>query len=389
MHAVYLDYNATTPLSPLALKAMLPYFTERFGNPASPHIFGKEAQDAVEETRALLAKIFDTTPEEWIFTSGATEALNMALQGIAKAYAGTSRRHILVAATEHKAVLDPLKALAEQGWEIEVLSVSSRGEVEPDTLRKALRSTTLMVAVMFANNETGVIQPIAQLAKIAHEAGAFFVCDTTQAVGKIPFSLSELDVDVAVLSAHKFYGPKGIGALYIRRKNPRVLLKPLFYGGGHERGLRSGTLAVPLIVGMGVALQATLEELPTCQSRLQNLRERLWQGIQALYPSAYINGEGAYRLPNTLSVTFPGLKASDLLGRMPLLAVATGSACTSAKPEPSHVLLAMGLTPADAKATLRFSLGCPTTEADIELAIEYLSRAIQTLRPAYAPKSSY
>ncbi|MCX7980404.1 MAG: cysteine desulfurase [Bacteroidia bacterium] len=379
---VYLDYNATTPVRKEALEAMLPYFSERFGNAASPHLFGKEAQDAVEAARTTLATHLGTSPQEWIFTSGATEALNLALQGVAAAYRESGKNHLLLAATEHKAVLDPAQALQQQGWTVELLPVTPEGLVEPDTLRKHLRPSTLLVAIMLANNETGVVQPIHELARLTHEAGAFFLCDTTQAIGKIPVSLPDLDVDIAVLSAHKFYGPKGIGALFIRRKNPRVVLRPLLYGGGHERGLRSGTLAVPLIVGMAAALQATLTELPAATERLLSLREKLWQGIQALYPSARVNGASAPRLPNTLSVTFPGLKASDIMARAPYLAVATGSACTSAKPEPSHVLLAMGLSPAEAKATLRFSLGLPTTEADIDLALDYLRVALSALAPA-------
>ncbi len=376
---VYLDYNATTPVVPAVWEAMRPYFLERFGNPASPHLFGKEAAEAVEAARQSLAEAFGTSPQEWIFTSGATEGLNLAIQGLAAAYESTPRRHLLVAATEHKAVLDPAKALQARGWEVELLPVTRQGVVEPDTLRKALKPTTLLVAILLANNETGVLQPIPELAQLAHEAGAFFLCDTTQAVGKVPFRLPEVDVDLAVLSAHKFYGPKGTGALYVRRRNPRVTLKPLLYGGGHERSLRSGTLATPLIIGMQAALQWCLEELPLQSKRLSQLREKLWQGIQTLYPEAYVNGAAAPRLPNTLSVTFPGYKASDLLARAPLLAAATGSACTSAKPEPSHVLLAMGLSPQEARATLRFSLGYPTTEADIERALGYLEGALRSL----------
>lgn len=375
---VYLDYNATTPLLPAVWEAMRPYFLEQFGNAASPHLWGKEAEAAVETARQTLAFLLQVSPQELIFTSGATEALNLALLGTAYAYASTGKKHILVTATEHKAVLDPAAYLASQGWEVEYLPVSGEGLVAPDTLRKALRPTTLLVAIMLANNETGVLQPIQELASLAHEAGAFFLCDTTQALGKLPVSFSALDIDLGVLSAHKFYGPKGIGALYVRRKNPRVTLKPLLLGGGHERGLRSGTLPVPLIVGMAKALELVLQE--DSSSRLSFLRNRLWEGILQLYPTAKWNGYAAPRLPNTLNVTFPGLRAKDILSRAPLLAAATGSACTSAKPEPSHVLLAMGLPPEEAHASLRFSLGLPTTEEEITSALNYLGEALAQLQ---------
>jgi len=381
---IYLDYNATTPLLPEVWEAMQPYFLERFGNPASPHLYGKEAETAIEESRAALAQLLGASPQEIIFTSGATEALNLALQGLARTYAHHPRKHLLIAATEHKAVLDPAAYLATQGWEVEYLPVTAQGLVEPDTLAKALRPTTLLVAVMLANNETGVIQPIPDLVELAHHAGAFFLCDTTQAVGKIPVSFTQLRVDLAVLSAHKFYGPKGIGALYVRRRQPRVALSPLLMGGGHERGLRSGTLPTPLIVGLYKALEITLQRLPEATARLEALRQQLWEGIQRLYPAAYQNGAQAPRLPNTLSVTFPGVKARDILARAPLLAAATGSACTSAPPEPSHVLRAMGLSEAEALATLRFSLGRLTTEAEIEEALAYLAKALQSLQPQKA-----
>lgn len=379
---VYLDYNATTPVLPQVLEAMRPYFTEHFGNAASPHLWGKEAHDAVESARQTLAQGLGVSPQELIFTSGATEALNLALFGIAQAYERTGRRHILVSATEHKAVLDPAKALAARGWEVEILPVDESGLVPPEVLRHALRPNTLLVAVMLANNETGVIQPIQTLTAIAHEKGALFLCDTTQAIGKLPVSLPGMDVDVAVLSAHKFYGPKGIGALYVRRRAPRVSLQPLILGGGHERGLRSGTLAVPLIVGMAAAFELVHQDLPQESQRQAALRDKLMQGIQALYPAAIVHGLKAPRVPNTLSVAFPGVKASDILARAPLLAAATGSACMSAHPEPSHVLLAMGCPPELARSTLRFSVGRPTQTNDIERALHHLSAALHTLRPA-------
>nr|BAL55274.1 NifS protein [uncultured Bacteroidetes bacterium] len=384
---VYLDFNATTPLLPDALEAMLPYLREHFGNAASPHLYGKEAETAVENARKTLADLLGISPQELIFTSGATEALNLALQGLARAYASTPKKHLLISATEHKAVLDPAAYLASQGWEVEIVPVTSAGLVEPSTLEKLLRPTTLAVAIMLANNETGVLQPIPDLAKIAHERGAFFLCDTTQAVGKLPVSFGQLGIDLAVLSAHKFYGPKGIGALYVRRRAPRVLLHPLIFGGGHERGLRSGTLPVPLIVGMAAALSYSLNHLEEASARISTLSALLWKGIQKLYPSARLNGAEAQRLPNTLSVTFPGIKARDILARAPLLAAATGSACTSAQPQPSHVLQAMGLSPADATSTLRFSLGIPTTEEDIQLALSYLKKALEALQPSQPPKT--
>jgi len=379
---VYLDYNATTPVLPEVLDAMRPYFSERFGNPASPHLWGKEAHDAVESARQTLAQGLGVSPQELTFTSGATEALNLALFGIAYAYQHTGKRHILVSATEHKAILDPAKALAARGWEVELLPVDANGLIPPDTLKQALRPDTLLVAIMLANNETGVLQPIKALATVAHEQGAIFLCDTTQAIGKVPVSLPDLDVDVAVLSAHKFYGPKGIGALYTRRRAPRVSVQPLILGGGHERGLRSGTLPVPLIVGMATAFDLVHRDLPQESQRQAALRDKLMQGIRALYPAAIVHGLQAPRLPNTLSIAFPGLKASDILARAPLLAAATGSACTSARPEPSHVLLAMGCAPEVARSTLRFSVGRLTQEKEIDQALHYLSIALQALHPA-------
>lgn len=373
---VYLDYNATTPVLPEVLRAMAPYFTEHFGNAASPHLWGKEASDAVESARTLLANGLGITAQELTFTSGATEALNLALFGIAEAYQTTGRRHILLSAIEHKALLDPAKVLAARGWQVELIPVGEDGRVTPDSLRALVRADTLMVCVMLANNETGVIQPVSELAQVAHEQGALFLCDTTQAVGKIPVSLPALGVDVAVLSAHKFYGPKGIGALYTRRRDPRVSLRPLIYGGGHERGLRSGTLAVPLIVGMAAAFERVHQDLEAETMRQRALRDRLREGLRTLYPKAIEHGANAPRLPNTLSIAFPGLKASDILAKVPMVAAATGSACTSAHPEPSHVLLAMGCSPEMARSTLRFSVGRMTTEAEIERALQYLSTVL-------------
>ncbi|MCS6789820.1 MAG: cysteine desulfurase [Bacteroidia bacterium] len=380
---VYLDYNATTPVAPPVLEKMSPYWARYFANPASPHLLGKEAQDAVDQARQTIANLMGTTPQELVFTSGATEALNLAIQGVALAYESTPRRHILISATEHKAVLDPALSLAQRGWEVEVLPVTPSGLVEPDVLRRAIRPTTLLVAIMLANNETGIIQPIRELIPIVREAGAFFLCDTTQAAGKIPLSFQELDIDLAVLSAHKFYGPKGIGLLYVRRRSPRVSLRPLLLGGGHERGLRSGTLPVPLIVGMAAALEYALQDLPQTLASLSAKTTLLWERIQQVSPSARLNGADAPRLPNTLSVIFPGVLARELLARMPLVAVATGSACTSAKPEPSHVLLAMGLSPEQARATLRFSVGRPTTLEEIERAQHYLAQALAELKLAH------
>jgi len=379
MRVVYLDYNATTPLLPEVRAAMDPYWSERFANPASPHLLGKEAADAVAEARATIARILNVSPGELIFTSGATEALNLAIQGLAATYQASERRHILVAATEHKAVLEPCLDLRERGFEVEVLPVTLKGLVEPEILQAMLRPTTLLVAIMLANNETGVLQPVSQLAEIAHQKGAFFLCDTTQGLGKIPFSMTELGVDMAVLSTHKFYGPKGIGALYIRRRSG-IRLRPLIRGGGHEEGLRSGTLPVPLIVGMAAALQAVSRQLPTEMPRLERLRNQLEARILELYPQAQIHGKGARRLPNTTHIAFPGLRASDLLARMPFVAVATGSACTSARPEPSHVLSAMGVSAEVAKSSLRFSLGLPTTQEDIDLALFHLKNALKSCR---------
>jgi len=359
---------------------MAPYWSERFANPASPHLLGKEVSDAVAEARTTIAHLLGATAREITFTSGATEALNLAIQGLAAMYKPTERKHILVAATEHKAVLEPALRLREADFAVEVLPVTPDGLVTPAALQAHLRPTTLLVAIMLANNETGVIQPVRELVEVTHGVGAYFLCDTTQAVGKLPVSFSELGVDMAVLSAHKFYGPKGVGALYIRRRSG-VRLRPLVLGGGHEEGLRSGTLAVPLIIGMAAALKAVSQRLSEEMPRLARLRDRLESGIRALYPEARVHAASAPRLPNTTNIAFPGLKASDLLARMPYLAVATGSACTSAKPEPSHVLLAMGVSADIAKSSLRFSIGLPTTEAEIDLALSYLQKALALQKP--------
>ena len=359
---------------------MAPYWSERFANPASPHLLGKEVSDAVAEARTTIAHLLGATAREITFTSGATEALNLAIQGLAAMYKPTERKHILVAATEHKAVLEPALRLREADFAVEVLPVTPDGLVTPAALQAHLRPTTLLVAIMLANNETGVIQPVRELVEVTHGVGAYFLCDTTQAVGKLPVSFSELGVDMAVLSAHKFYGPKGVGALYIRRRSG-VRLRPLVLGGGHEEGLRSGTLAVPLIIGMAAALKAVSQRLSEEMPRLARLRDRLESGIRALYPEAQVHAASAPRLPNTTNIAFPGLKASDLLARMPYLAVATGSACTSAKPEPSHVLLAMGVSADIAKSSLRFSIGLPTTEAEIDLTLSYLQKALALQKP--------
>lgn len=369
---LYLDYNSTTPVDPEVLATMLPYFTSAFGNAASrTHQKGWEAAAAADQARTQIAELLNCTAQEIIFTSGATEALNIAIRGVWGAY-GKTRPHIIAAATEHKAVLDTCKDLESSGAELTILPVNREGCVDPDQLQAALRPTTALVCIMLANNETGIVQDLRPLADRVHAAGALLLSDTTQAIGKIPVDVDELGIDLCCVSAHKIYGPKGVGALYMRRKNPRVSLKPIYTGGGHERGLRSGTLNVPGIVGLGKAAALAIQYRWDEAARLSGLRTRFEQILTEL-PDVFINGSIRNRLPNTTNLTFSGIRADQLITRLPHLAMATGSACTSALPEPSHVLSAMGLSADAAYASVRISLGkgsneIPTLEAAKEIA---------------------
>ncbi len=389
--AVYLDHAATTPVRPEVLEAMWPYFAEHFGNASSRnHAFGWTAAEAVDVARERVAGLIGAEPSEIVFTSGATEALNTAIKGVAQAYAAKGR-HLLTLATEHKAVLDVYARLARkgnassaghhEGCAAELLPVDRNGLLDPAALADRLRDDTVLVACMLGNNETGVRQDIGAIAEQVHARGSLLLVDATQAVGKVPVVVQELGADLLALSAHKFGGPKGVGALYVRRRNPRVRITPLLDGGGHERGRRSGTLNVPGIVGLGMAAELARRELLASGERLRALREHL-ESLAAQQLQARVHAADVERLPHIANLCLPGLldagqKAEAMLARVQgQLAASTASACSSASLEPSHVLLAMGLSPAEADASIRLSLGWNSTEADVERAIAVLAEAL-------------
>jgi cysteine desulfurase len=372
---VYLDNQATTRCDPRVVEAMLPWFTEHYGNPHSvEHVMGTEAEAAVEDARAHVAALIGADPKELVFTSGATESNNIAIKGAAR-FAGTAeRRRIVTVATEHKCVLESVGDLAAEGFEPVFLPVRPDGLLDPDTLRAALEVPTLLVSVMAVNNEIGVIQDIPALAAIAKQAGALFHCDIAQATGKIPLDLSAWKVDLASISGHKIYGPKGVGALYVRRR-PRVRLSPLFSGGGQERGLRSGTLPTPLIVGLGEACRLAAAEMTEETARIAGLRQSLLDRLSADIPGLTINGNMDARIRGNLNLTFPSATAAELMEHVPDLCVSTGSACSSAAIEPSYVLRALGLSDEAASRTLRIGIGRFTSPADIDYAAAALAAA--------------
>jgi cysteine desulfurase len=377
---VYLDHHATTPVDPRVLQAMLPYFSEKFGNPASRnHAFGWEAEQAVEHARSRIAALIGASPREMIFTSGATESVNLALKGVAEAYQGRGD-HIVTVVTEHRAVLDTCRRLEARGLRVTYLPVDREGLVDPEEVRRAITERTILVSVMFANNEIGVIQPIREISRVVRERGVLFHSDATQAVGKIPVHVEEDGIDLLSFSAHKLYGPKGVGALYVRSRNPRVELVPQIDGGGHERGLRSGTLNVPAIVGFGEACAICQREMEGEGRRLAALRDRLMNRLLAELDEVVIHGSLEHRLPNNLNLSFLGVEATTLMMNVKELAVSSGSACSSATPEPSHVLRALGL-PADlARGAIRIGLGRFNTEEEIEYAAGRLIEAVRKLR---------
>lgn len=376
---IYLDNNSTTPLDPAVLEAMLPYFREKFGNAASTtHAFGWVADQAVADAREQVAALIGAEAGEMVFTSGATEAINLALKGVFETYRGKGN-HIITASTEHKAVLDTCHHLTLQGARITMLPVQSDGLLDPDELSKHLGPETILVCVMMANNETGVIQPVREFADRVHEAGALFMSDATQACGKIQVNVSDDHIDLLPFSAHKLYGPKGVGALYVRRKNPRVKLTAQIDGGGHEHGLRSGTLNVPGIVGFGKACSLASQKMWDDAQKMSVLRTKLEQALLD-FGNVSVNGNTKARLPNTTNLSFSGIRAPSLLKEVGDIALSTGSACSSALAEPSHVLRAMGLTDEIAYSSVRFSLGRFTTEEEIETSLIAFGRAIKKLR---------
>ena len=375
-----MDCYATTPVDPRVLEEMLPYFTDFYGNPASvTHAYGWTAEAAVKQARSRIAEAIGADPSEIIFTSGATESNNLAIKGVAEAYFSRGK-HLVTVATEHQAVLDPLQYLETLGFEVTRLPVGADGLVDLDQLAAALRPDTILVSVMAANNEIGVLQPLEAIGQLCHDRQILFHTDGAQAVGKIPLNVHQQSIDLLSLTAHKVYGPKGIGALYVRRKNPRVQLAPQLHGGGQERGLRSGTLPVPQIVGFGAALQIALEEQETENDRLRGLRDRLWQALQVL-DGVYLNGHLQHRLAGNLNISIEGIQGQALLlALQPHLAISSGSACTTAKVELSHVLQALGRSRALSLASLRFGLGRFTTLEQIDTAAQITIEMIQRLR---------
>lgn len=377
---IYMDNHATTPVDPRVFEAMTPYFTEIFGNSASRnHAFGWQAEEAVDIARKQVADLIGATSKEIIFTSGATESNNLAIKGIAEMYQEKGN-HIITIATEHKAVLDSCKHLEKQGYRVTYLPVDKDGLIDPEDIRKAITAKTILISVMTANNEIGVIQPIAEIGKIARQHGVIMHTDAVQAVGKIPFNVNEMNVDLVSITAHKMYGPKGVGALYVRRKNPRVMLSPMIDGGGHERGMRSGTLNVPGIVGLGKAAELARLELTTENVRMATLRDRLKDGIMNAIPDVYINGHPTKRLPGNLNISFAYVEGESLLMGIGDIAVSSGSACTSASLEPSYVLKALGVGEELAHSSIRFGLGRFNTEAEVDFAINKVVEAVNKLR---------
>ncbi|OCQ97027.1 cysteine desulfurase IscS [Nostoc sp. MBR 210] len=377
---IYLDCHATTPVDERVLAAMLPYFTEKFGNPASiNHVYGWEAEAAVKQTREILAAAINATPEEIVFTSGATEANNLAIKGIAEAYFQKGQ-HIITVATEHKAVLDPCEYLKSLGFEITILPVQPDGLIDLNQLETACRPETILVSVMAANNEIGVLQPLAEIGKICRDRNIIFHTDAAQAIGKIPLDVQAMNIDLMSLTAHKVYGPKGIGALYVRRRNPRVQLAPQQHGGRHERGMRSGTLYTPQIVGFGKAVELALAEQATETARLTQLRESLWTQLSQL-EGIHLNGHPTQRLAGNLNISVEGVDGAALsLGLQPMMAVSSGSACSSAVIAPSHVLTALGNSEQLAYASVRFGIGRFNTAEEIDIVAKSAIATIQSLR---------
>ncbi|HEV3260711.1 MAG TPA: IscS subfamily cysteine desulfurase [Gemmataceae bacterium] len=377
---IYMDNNATTRTDPRVLEAMLPFFTEHFGNAASRnHSFGREAEEAVDQARQQIAALIGADPREIIFTSGATESDNLAIKGVAGMYRRQGN-HIVTAATEHRAVLDTCKRLAREGFRVTFLPVDRFGRVSAEHVAEALTDQTILVTVMAANNEIGTLQPVGAIGKVCKERGVLFHTDAVQAAGKVPLAVEAMGIDLLSLSAHKLYGPKGVGALYVRRRDPRVRLEPMMDGGGHERGMRSGTLAVPAIVGFGKACALCQNEMPEEAERLRRLRERLRQGIMDRLSDTCLNGHPTERLPGNLNLSFAYVEGEALLMGMRDVAISSGSACTSASIEPSYVLKAVGLGDDLAHSSIRFGLGRFNTEEEVDYVIEEVVRTANRLR---------
>jgi cysteine desulfurase len=377
---IYMDNNSTTRVDPRVVEEMIPFFATHYGNAASRHhVFGWKAEEAVERAREQVAQLIGASAKEIVFTSGATESNNLALKGIASMYRRQGE-HLITAATEHKAVIDPCKRVEREGFRVTFLPVDRFGRVAPEQVAEALTDRTILVSIMAANNEVGTLSPIREIGRLCKERGVLFHSDAVQAVGKIPIDVEEMGIDLLSLSAHKIYGPKGIGALYIRRRNPHVRLDPLFDGGGHERGMRSGTLAVPNIVGLGKACELCREEMPGESDRLRSLSERLRRGIMELLTDAFLNGHPTERLPGNINLSFAYVDGDALLMAMKNVAVSSASACTSASIEPSYVLKAMGVSDELAHSSIRFGLGRFNTEEEVDFVIKEVVNAVTRLR---------
>jgi len=376
---IYLDYQATTPMDPRVLEAMLPYFTYKFGNPHSrSHSYGWEAEEGVEKARGQIARLIGADEKEVIFTSGATESNNLAIRGVAEFYKDR-KNHIVTTVTEHKCVLDTCRHLEQSGFEVTYVPVQQNGLIDLDVLREAITDRTVAVSVMAVNNEIGVIQPLAEIGRICREKKVFFHTDAAQAAGKIPLDVEAMNIDLLSISGHKIYGPKGIGALYVRRK-PRVRLVPLIVGGGQERGFRSGTLPTPLCVGLGEAAEICLKEMDAEAGRLKKLQERMLKGLQAKLPEIYVNGDLEHRIPGNLNISFAHVEGESLMMGIKGLSVSSGSACTSASLEPSYVLRALGVEEEMAHTSLRIGLGRFTTEQEVDTAVADLVHHVTKLR---------
>ncbi len=377
---IYLDNHSTTPADPRVVEAMLPYFTEKFGNAASRnHAFGWEAEEAVDKARKQIAHLIHADAKELVFTSGATESDNLAIKGVAEMYREKGD-HIITSTTEHRAVLDTCKALEKKGVKVTYLAVDKTGMVNPEDVRNAITEKTILVTIMMANNEIGTINPVKEIGKIAKEKGILFHCDATQGVGKIPVDVQDMGIDLMSFTAHKIYGPKGVGALYVRKKAPRVRVAPMMDGGGHERGMRSGTLPVPLIVGFGKACELCEKEMASESVRLAALRDRLHESITKSLDEVYLNGHPTLRLPNNLNLSFAYVEGESLLMGVKEIALSSGSACTSATLEPSYVLRALGVGSDLAHSSIRFGLGRFSTEEEVDYTAKRIVEVVNRLR---------
>ena len=377
---IYLDNQATTPIDPVVLSAMLPYFREKFGNAGSVHhAYGRESKEAVERSRRFLAESIRCRPIDIIFTSGATESINLAIKGVCKKY-NSNGRHIITQQTEHKAVLDTCASIEKAGWSVTYLPVDSDGLVSPDSVLNAIEKDTVMVSIMHANNEIGTIQPVSDIGTICRKEKIFFMVDACQSFGKLDINVDRMNIDLLAATAHKIYGPKGIGFLYARQKDPKVRLEMQMDGGGHERGFRSGTLPVPQIVGLGKAIELCLKTKDEESQRLKILRDLMLRSIQEVHPDVILNGSLEQRLVHNLNLCFPGLEAESIIMKMKTLACSTGSACSSANLEPSHVIKAIGRDSEIAHSAIRFSLGRFTTKDEIHFAIQEINRTVSELK---------